>query len=83
MQKEIDGLKVEGFWRAHQVPIAHPRENPAHLQLLRIIRCEAMCRKNCSIPQENLSLSCRRLRPKAIAAWAPIRMPMAVSSNAS
>ena len=32
--KEIDGLKVEGFWRAHQVPIAHPRENPAHLQLL-------------------------------------------------
>ena len=27
-------LKVEGFWRAHQVPIAHPKENPAHLQLL-------------------------------------------------
>ena len=32
--KEIDGLKVEGFWRAHQVPITHPRESPAHLQLL-------------------------------------------------
>ncbi len=32
--KEVDGLKVEGFWRAHQVPIADPRENPAHLKLL-------------------------------------------------
>ncbi len=32
--KEVDGLKVEGFWRAHQVPIAHPRENPEHLRLL-------------------------------------------------
>src|SRR6202021_1561198 len=28
--KEGDGLNVEGFWRAHQVPIADPRENPAH-----------------------------------------------------
>ena len=32
--KEVDGLKVEGFWRAHQVPIADPRGNPGHLQLL-------------------------------------------------
>ncbi len=32
--KEIDGLKVEGFWRAHQVPIEDPRSNPAHLALL-------------------------------------------------
>jgi xylulose-5-phosphate/fructose-6-phosphate phosphoketolase len=32
--KEVDGLKVEGFWRAHQVPIANPRDNPAHLKLL-------------------------------------------------
>src|SRR5262249_49176895 len=26
--------KVEGFWRAHQVPMAGVRENPAHLKLL-------------------------------------------------
>src|SRR4051794_40346661 len=26
--KEVDGLKVEDFWRAHQVPIANPRGNP-------------------------------------------------------
>ena len=32
--KEVDGLKVEGFWRAHQVPIANPRGNPEHLELL-------------------------------------------------
>lgn len=32
--KEVDGKKVEGFWRAHQVPVANCRENPAHLRLL-------------------------------------------------
>jgi xylulose-5-phosphate/fructose-6-phosphate phosphoketolase len=32
--KEVDGHKVEGFWRAHQVPLAGVRENPAHLAML-------------------------------------------------
>jgi xylulose-5-phosphate/fructose-6-phosphate phosphoketolase len=32
--KEVDGLKVEGFWRAHQVPISDPRGKPEHLKLL-------------------------------------------------
>ena len=32
--KEVDGLKVEGFWRSHQVPISNPHGNPGHLQLL-------------------------------------------------
>ncbi|MDB5410660.1 MAG: D-xylulose 5-phosphate/D-fructose 6-phosphate phosphoketolase [Rhodospirillales bacterium] len=32
--KEVDGKKVEGFWRAHQVPIADPRGKPEHLRLL-------------------------------------------------
>jgi xylulose-5-phosphate/fructose-6-phosphate phosphoketolase len=31
--KEVDGLPVEGTWRAHQVPLAHP-ENPEHLAQL-------------------------------------------------
>jgi xylulose-5-phosphate/fructose-6-phosphate phosphoketolase len=31
---EVDGHKVEGFWRAHQVPMADVTTNPAHLQLL-------------------------------------------------
>ena len=34
--KEVDGLKVEGFWRAHQVPIANARDNPEHLKLLEV-----------------------------------------------
>ncbi len=29
--KQVDGHKVEGYWRAHQVPLAQVRENPAHL----------------------------------------------------
>jgi len=32
--KEVDGLKVEGFWRAHQVPIPNARSNPDHLRQL-------------------------------------------------
>ena len=32
--KEVDGHKVEGFWRAHQIPIAEVKTNPAHLKLL-------------------------------------------------
>jgi xylulose-5-phosphate/fructose-6-phosphate phosphoketolase len=32
--KEVDGHKVEGFWRAHQVPLAGVRENPEHLKIL-------------------------------------------------
>jgi xylulose-5-phosphate/fructose-6-phosphate phosphoketolase len=32
--KEVDGHKVEGFWRAHQVPLAGMHENPAHLKQL-------------------------------------------------
>jgi len=32
--KEVDGHRVEGSWRAHQVPIADVISNPAHLKLL-------------------------------------------------
>jgi xylulose-5-phosphate/fructose-6-phosphate phosphoketolase len=32
--KEVDGLPVEGTWRAHQVPIAEARTNPEHLAQL-------------------------------------------------
>lgn len=31
---DVDGHKVEGFWRAHQVPMADVTTNPPHLQLL-------------------------------------------------
>jgi xylulose-5-phosphate/fructose-6-phosphate phosphoketolase len=32
--KEVDGRKVEGFWRAHQVPLAEVHERPSHLAIL-------------------------------------------------
>jgi len=31
---EVDGKKLEGFWRSHQVPLAGVKTNPAHLQML-------------------------------------------------
>src|SRR5436190_18493527 len=32
--KEVDGLPVEGTWRAHQVPVTDVRGNPDHLRIL-------------------------------------------------
>jgi xylulose-5-phosphate/fructose-6-phosphate phosphoketolase len=32
--KELDGHKLEGSWRAHQIPIPDPVTNPAHLKLV-------------------------------------------------
>jgi len=32
--EEVDGLPVEGTWRAHQVPLAGLREKPEHLEIL-------------------------------------------------
>ncbi|MBU9809718.1 phosphoketolase family protein [Rahnella sp. SL6] len=32
--KTVDGKKVEGFWRAHQVPVSSCRDNDEHRQIL-------------------------------------------------
>jgi xylulose-5-phosphate/fructose-6-phosphate phosphoketolase len=32
--KEVDGHKVEGFWRAHQIPLPEVKTNPKHLKQL-------------------------------------------------
>ena len=32
--KEVDGVQVEGTWRAHQVPLAELATQPSHLKLL-------------------------------------------------
>ena len=32
--KELDGHKLEGYWRAHQIPIPDVADNPAHLKVL-------------------------------------------------
>jgi xylulose-5-phosphate/fructose-6-phosphate phosphoketolase len=31
---EVDGIRIAGTWRAHQVPLSGVRENPEHLALL-------------------------------------------------
>ncbi len=31
---EVDGVRVTGTWRAHQVPLSGVKEDPAHLELL-------------------------------------------------
>ena len=60
--KVVDGLQVEGTFRAHQVPLAEVRENPAHLKLL-----DAWMR---SYRPEELFDEHGRLRPE-LAALAP------------
>jgi xylulose-5-phosphate/fructose-6-phosphate phosphoketolase len=32
--EKVDGHKVEGFWRSHQVPLSGMHDNPAHLKQL-------------------------------------------------
>lgn len=32
--KEVDGHKVENFWRAHQVPVLDVKSNPKHLHIV-------------------------------------------------
>ena len=32
--REVDGHRVEGSWRAHQVPVADVQNNPAHLAIV-------------------------------------------------
>ena len=60
--KTVDGLKTEGSWRAHQVPISDMNK-PGHLQAL-----EAWMR---SYKPEELFDDAGRLRPE-IAALAPV-----------
>lgn len=60
--KEVDGKKVEGFWRAHQVPVSNARGDEAHRAIL-----EAWMR---SYRPEDLFDETGRLRPE-LAALAP------------
>ncbi len=60
--KMVDGLRVEGTFRAHQVPLAQVRSNPQHLRLL-----EQWLR---SYRPEELFDADGRLRPE-LAALAP------------
>jgi xylulose-5-phosphate/fructose-6-phosphate phosphoketolase len=63
--KEMDGHKLEGSWRSHQVPFAQVREKPSHLKALedwmRSYRPEELFdARGCLIPE------LRALAPKGI-----------------
>ena len=42
--KEINGHKVEGSWRSHQVPFSDVRENPANLEAARRLAAQLQAR---------------------------------------
>ena len=54
--KEVDGHKVEDFWRAHQVPVADPATNPKSLKIvedwLRSYKPEELFDANGTLSQE-------------------------------
>ena len=60
--KVVDGKKVEGFWRAHQVPVGEARSNPEHRAIV-----EAWMK---SYRPQELFDDAGRLRPE-LAALAP------------
>lgn len=59
--KEVDGKRVEGFWRAHQIPINDIKNNPGHLKLLEqwlhSFRAEELFDKNGKLIDELQALS--------------------------
>src|SRR5665213_495746 len=64
--KIVDGLQIEGTFRAHQVPIAEVRENPAHLaqleEWLRSYRPEALFDQNGTLVDELAALAPKSYR---------------------
>ena len=64
--KVVDGVQVEGTWRAHQVPISNARGNPEHLRQLqewmRSYRPEELFDDNGVLDQELAALAPRSYR---------------------
>ena len=75
--KMVDGLPIEGTFRAHQVPVAEVKSNPDHLRILedwmRSYQPGGVVRR----ARRASARTMPRSRPRAPAAWAPIRTPMA------
>ncbi|MGI4756725.1 MAG: phosphoketolase family protein [Janthinobacterium lividum] len=81
--KEIDGHKLEGSWRAHQMPILDPVTNPAHLKLvegwMRSYRPEELFDENGTLLAELKAMAPsgdRRLTANPHANGGKLRKPM-------
>lgn len=63
---DVDGLKLEGYWRAHQVPFAELASKPEHLKLLeqwmKSYRPEELFDQNGSLRPELAELAPKGLR---------------------
>ena len=74
--KVVDGLQIEGTFRAHQVPILVDTDHPDHVKQLeswmKSYKAEELFDEN-----GRLIPNSPNWRQKATAEWAPIRMPTA------
>ena len=75
--KEVDGHKVEGSWRAHQVPVLDPATNEQEPATRRRLDAQLQARGAVRRKRHGSSRSCANSRPKDRAASAPIRTPTA------
>ncbi len=75
--KVVDGLQVEGTFRAHQVPLAELAAKPDHLQHARRLDEELPPRGAVRSTTARLVPELADWPPRARAAWAPIRTPTA------
>ena len=62
--KEVDGHKVEGFWRAHQVPLSGMHEQPGAPASSSKTGCAATSPRSCSTTSGRLIPELRALAPK-------------------
>ena len=80
--KVVDGVQVEGTFRAHQVPLAELATKPDHLRMLEEWM-KSYRPRSCSIPTARLFPSWPKWRPRARGAWVRTRMPTAASCYAT
>lgn len=72
---EVDGHRLEGFWRSHQVPLADVKANPEHLRIL-----EKWLR---SLKPEDIFDESGRIRPELSAMTPTGSRRMSASPHAS
>jgi hypothetical protein len=72
---ELNGKKLEGFWRSHQMPLPEPKRDPALLKQLEAW-LQSYRPEELFDGQGSLIPECGPSRQAASAAWALIPMPM-------
>ena len=78
----VDGHRIEGTFRAHQIPLTAPRTNPEHLSTARGRGCAAIGPRSCSTTRVVFVRRSRRSRRQGRDAWGRIRTPTEDSSCA-